>query len=210
MRRVRLGGEVLNDIGAYRLALKDMLQDRAGTSWEEEELDSALSLALADVSQRVPLSLSGDVILDGGGREVPLASLTGLLWVEEVWWPYEGGSYPPNVVPFETRNGTVYLYTVVEPAPGDMVHVLYAGEHTIEGLEGALETTVPGEWLSMLVTGAAGYAALAKAVSMAREYSWPTGAARVMSDWGQSMLALFRERLRALRPAGVQAWVSWG
>ena len=117
-----------DDVSVYRLALKDMLQDRAGASWTEEELDSALSLALADVSQRVPLSLSGDVTLDGGGREVPLGSLAGLLWVEEVWWPYEGGSYPPNLVPFEARDGVVHLLTVVEPAPGDMVHVLYAGE----------------------------------------------------------------------------------
>ncbi|NPV08256.1 MAG: hypothetical protein HPY83_09895 [Anaerolineae bacterium] len=199
-----------DDIGGYRAALMDLLKDRAGSSWTEEELDAALSLALADVSQRLPLSLSGDVTLDLGGREVPLASLAGLLWVEEVWWPYEGGSYPPNVVPFEVRDGVAHLYTVVEPAPGDMVHVLYAGEHTISGLEGASETTVPREWLSLLVTGAAGYAALAKAASMAREYSWPSGAARMMSDWGQSMLALFRARLKALRPASAPAWVSWG
>ncbi len=199
-----------NDVGAYRAALMGLLKDRAGATWAEEELDSALILALDDVSQRLPRSLSEDVILAMGGREVPLASLTGWLWVEEVWWPYEGGSYPPNLAPFEVREETAHLHTVVEPAPGDMVHVLYAGGHTIEGLEGATATTVPEGCRTALVLGAAGYASLSKAVEMAREYSWPNGAAVRMSDWGQGMLARFREKLREVRPASVGAWVSWG
>lgn len=198
------------DLSGYRTALANMLRDQDGAEWTEEELDGALGLALTDVSQRVPLSLSGDVTLDTGGREVPLGSLPGLLWVEEIWWPYEGASRPPNVAPFEVRDGVASLHTVVEPAPGDMVHVLYAGEQRIEGLDEATATTVPREWLGLLVTGAAGYAALAKAVAMAREYSWPAGAARAMSQWGESMLGRFRTRLKGIRPAGGQAWVSWG
>lgn len=198
------------DLDAYRAALVNMLKNQGEEAWTEEELDSALGLALTDVSQRAPLSLSGDVTLDTGGREVPLDSLTGLLWVEEIWWPYEGASYPPNVAPFEVRDGVACLHTVVEPAPGDMVHVLYAGEQRIAGLDGAATTTVPREWLGLLVAGAAGYAALAKAVAMAREYSWPAGAAQITSRWGESMLGRFRNRLKAVRPAGGQAWVSWG
>jgi len=198
------------NLDAYRAALANLLKDEDETAWTGEELDAALGLALTEVSQRAPLSLSGDVTLDTGGREVPLDSLTGLLWVEEIWWPYEGASYPPNVVPFEVRDGVAHLRTVVEPAPGDMVHVVYAGEQRIEGLDGATATTVPRGWLVLLVTGAAGYAALAKAAAMAREYSWPTGAAKTMEHWGASMLERFRNRLKAIRPAGGQAWVSWG
>jgi len=198
------------NLDAYRAALANLLKDEDETTWTEGELDAALGLALTEVSQRAPLSLSGDVTLDTGGREVPLDSLTGLLWVEEIWWPYEGASYPPNVAPFEVRDGVAHLRTVVEPAPGDMVHVVYAGEQRIEGLDGATATTVPRGWLVLLVTGAAGYAALAKAAAMAREYSWPTGAARTMSEWGEAMLGRFRARLKAIRPAAGQAWVSWG
>ncbi len=198
------------DLSAYRTALANLLRDQDGVEWTQGELDAALGLALADVSQRAPLSLSGDVTLDTGGREVPLDSLPGLLWVEAIWWPYEGVSRPPNVAPFEVRDGVAGLHTVVEPAPGDMVHVLYAGEQRIDGLDGATATTVPREWLGLLATGAAGYAALAKAAAMAREYSWPAGSAKTMEHWGASMLERFRNRLKGIRPAGGQAWVSWG
>jgi len=198
-----------DDINTYRQALEDMLEDRGNESWTEEEIDAAIRLALMDVSRRLPRSLSVNVTLDEDGRQVPTDSLADCLWIEEVWWPYEEGEYPPRLVPFEVREGEIFLYTEAVPVAGDVVHVLYAGGHVISGLDGAVETTVPGEWRGVLTLGAAGYAALAKASAMAREYVWPSGAADSMRDWGEIMLALFQARLKAMRPAAVQAWVTW-
>jgi len=201
---------VADDIGTYRQALEDMLKDRGNDAWLTEELDAAIQLALADLAQRTPREESADLTLAQSGRKVSLSSIAGYLWLEEVWWPYEEGEYPARAVPFEVRDGELTLHTSAEPRVGETVHVLYAAAHAISGLDGATETTVPAEVRGVLVLGAAGYAALAKAAAMGREYAWPTTAAAVTRHWGETMLALFQARLKALRSAAAQAWVTWG
>ncbi|MHB0877695.1 MAG: hypothetical protein ACYC5O_16790 [Anaerolineae bacterium] len=199
-----------DDIGTYRQALAGLLKSQATDVWSDEELEAAIRLALVDLSQRLPRSLSADVTLEAAGRCVSLATLTDCLWVEEAWWPYESASLPANAVPFEVREGSLTLFTVGEPQAGDSVHLLYAGRHTIAGLDGADTTTLASDWRGVIALGAAGYAAAAKAVAMAREYSWPGGAAVAMRNWSGMMLALFEARLKAARSPATQAWVTWG
>ena len=201
---------VADAISTYRQAVADALKDGSNETWSTSELDAAIRLALADLSRRLPRRLSADLTLAAAGRQVSLASLTGCLWAEEAWWPYTAGDYPARLVPFEARDGQLYLHTDAEPQAGDTVHVLYAGGQTIVGLDEAAATTLAGEWRGLLALGAAGYAALAKAAAMAREYSWPSGAAAATRQWGEMMLALFQAKLKALRPPGTQAWVTWG
>lgn len=197
-------------ISTYQQAVAALLKDQGNEAWTMDELDAALRLALAELSQRLPQALSADVTLAEGGRQVPLTSLTGCLWVEEAWWPYEEGNFPARTVSFEVRDGQLHLLTEAEPQAGDKVHLLYAGMQTINELDGASSTTVPVAWRGVLVVGAAGYAALAKAVMMTREYSWPNDAAVAMRNWGEATLALFQARLKGLRPPGRPAWVTWG
>lgn len=197
-------------IETYRQAVADMLKDRAAEVWSADELDAALGLALAELSQRLPCSRSTDLTLEQAGRSLGIGSLGGCLWVEEVWWPYSEGSCPPNPVPFEQRQGEVRLLVADCPVAGDTVHLLYAATQTVEGLEDAATTSVPPEWRGTVAMGAAAYAALAKSAAMSREYSWPNWSAGALQRWGETMLAFFQARLRTLRPASIQPWVSWG
>lgn len=199
-----------DDITTYRAAVAALLKSAGASEWSQDELDGAVALALLDVSQRLPRRLSADITMGAAGRRIDLAAIADCQWVEEVWWPYTAGESPPRLAPFEVRDGWLRLFTIPEPQAGDTVHVLYAGQHTVSGLGGATTTTVPGEWRGILVMGAAAYAAAAKAAVMAREYSWPTGAATAMRDWSEMILSLFEARLRALRAPAVQAWVTWG
>ena len=199
-----------DDIAGYRQGLEDLLKTRDEETWTDLELDAAIRLALAEVSQRLPRALSGDVVMATASREVSLAELSDCLWVEEVWWPYEEGDYPPHLAPFEMRGGNAYLYTLAMPAVGETVHVLYAGRHTIAGLDNATVTTLPADWRGVLTLGAAGFAGVAKAAAMAREYAWPQGATEDMTRWSQLMMKFFDARLNALRQPAAQAWVSWG
>jgi hypothetical protein len=197
-------------ITTYRQAMADMLKDRANEVWSADELDAALRLALAELSQRLPNSLEASLTLAQAGRSVPTTSLSGCMWVEEAWWPYSEGDYPPNPVPFEQRQGEVRLRVADLPAAGEIVRLLYAARQTVEGLDAAASTSVPEDWRGTVVMGAAAYAALAKSAAMSREYNWPNWSAGTMQRWGETMLAFFQARLRSLRPASVQPWVSWG
>jgi hypothetical protein len=207
-----------DDVSTYRLAVVDLLKSRGSDTWSDAELDSAIRLALMDLSQRLPRSLSAEVTVVEPGRRISLADLGDCLWVEEVWWPYVPGQSagPPAgrrasaPAPFEVRDGSLSLFTIAEPQAGDTVRVLYAGRHTIAGLDEAAATTVASEWRGIIAIGTAGYAAAAKAAAMAREYSWPTGAAKAMRDWSGMMLSLFDARLKAVHSPAALAWVTWG
>jgi len=199
-----------DDIGAYRETLAALLKSAGTSEWTEDELDTAVWLALMDVSQRLPRRLSADVTMGVSGRRIDLATVADCLWVEEVWWPYDPDDVVPHLVPFEVREGWLTLFAIPEPQAGDVVHLLYAGRHAIAGLNEATLTTVPSDWRGVLVLGAAGYAAAAKAAAMTRQYSWPAGAAAAMRSWSEMMLSLFEARLGALRSPAVQAWVTWG
>jgi len=196
-------------ITTYRQAMAAALKDESNEIWSAAELDAALRLALAELSQRLPNSQQADLTLAESGRQVPIADLPGCMWVEEVWWPFAAGEYPPNPVPFEQSQGELRLLVPELPAAGDVVRLLYAARQTVAGLDEASETSVPEQWRGTLVLGAAAYAALAKCVAMAREYNWSSWSAGAMQRWGETMLALFQARLRTLRAPGVQPWVSW-
>jgi len=200
---------VADEIDTYRQAVALLLKDAGNEAWTVDELDAAIRLALAELSRRLPQALSADVTLSQEGRAVPLPALTGYLWVEEVWWPYTEGQYPPRPVPFAQRDGQLFLETEAEPQAGDTVHILYAAMQTIGGLDGAASTTLLLAWQGVVIVGAAGYAALAKAAAMTREYSWPNGAATAMRAWGEATLALFQAKLKELRPPAASAWVTW-
>lgn len=199
-----------DEIGTYREGLADLLKSAGTTEWSDEELDAAIRLALMDLSQRLPRSLSSDVTMAEAGRRIALTALADCQWVEEVWWPYTPGDPRRHQAPFEVRDGWLSLFTIPEPRAGDTVHLLYAGRHAIAGLDGATATTVPGEWRGIVTLGAAGYAAAAKASAMAREYTWPAGTAAATRNWSEMMLALFEARLGAVRSPAMQAWVTWG
>jgi hypothetical protein len=198
-----------DEIASYRQAVQALLHERDEGTWAEQELDAALRAALVELSHWSPQRRSAELALSEGGWEIPLAGLAGLLWVEEIWLPYSSGS-EPCPVPFEQREGRARLRTCLPASPGEVVRVLYAAIHTIAGLDGAQETSLPAALAPLLAQGAAGFAALAKAAAMAREYSWPAGAAAQMTRWGSAMLASFRQALSALREPATAPWVSWG
>lgn len=150
--------------------MKTVLQDSQGITWSETELDEGLRMALNLYNSVSPHSKQAALVLEIPGREILLESLTGLVGVTEVWWPYDPENpetpWPPNKVAgfrlwWDGGKPVLFLSSFKGrlPHPGEIVRIWYACLHTIEGLDGALTTTLPESDTSLIVLGAAGFAA---------------------------------------------------
>jgi len=150
--------------------MKTILQDSQGITWNESELDEGLRIALNMYNSVSPHSKQATLVMENPGREISLDSIPGLVGVTEVWWPYDPETpespWPPNKVAgyrlwWDGCKPVLFLSSFKGRLPhtGETVRVWYACLHTIEGLDGNLTTTVPEADTSLIVLGAAGFAA---------------------------------------------------
>lgn len=97
---------------------------------------------------------------------------------------------------------------------------LAAGELlALEGLDGALETSLPAHLEALLATGGAGYAALARAAARADWEMQDAGEFRQLHRWGEERLRDFRALLRQTYPVetarlrdqrrSAAPWAAW-
>ena len=76
--------------------------------------------------------------------------------------------------------------------------MFYTALHTLEDLDSATTTSVPDEDVTPLAHGAAGYAALTRAVDLAEMISVDRAAVERMEKWGQERLTDFHLHLQAM------------
>jgi hypothetical protein len=185
--------------------LRDMVEqdlDDAGNSiWSAGDIDRAIKRALAEYSLVKSREAVGTIELSADGREIDLSSLSGLTRVVRVWYPYDASAPgdAPRWVRWEKWGDTLYLAAEQEPASGEVVRVYYHQGQTIEGLDGASETSVPSEDEEVIVLGASGYAALQKARGSVGEAGVSTETPEHWLTWGQSRLEAFTAALSAVR-----------
>ena len=191
------------DIVQLRARLRRDLRDEDPDDqrWSDAELDRHLQRALRELSLSAPLEAVASLTAPGGGRDLSLADLDGLVAVEAVEHPV--GLFPPAYVPFSLWGNVLTLMGERVPAAGDQVRVYYTRLHTLD----ETGSTLPPPLEDLLLTGAAAYAALewagyaANRVNVGGEDVW-----RRYLAWGERMLGLFHEGLeRHSRRRAVQA-----
>src|SRR5438045_2907564 len=76
------------------------LVDSSNAVFSLATIDEALRTVLSDYSATLPRAVETVITLPGIGREIALNSLTNLVAVLDVWWPYNTLSevWPPNQV----------------------------------------------------------------------------------------------------------------
>ena len=187
-----------------RARVQSRLQDAGAARWSTDDLDEAIRTALAYYSRQNPYRAIGTITLAAAGREISLASLTGLIRVEKVWWDYDVTTpgYPPNWRQFEVWPGSlIYIDDREEPASGDILRVWYTKLHTLNGLDSAAATTVPAEDVDVIVTGAAHYAARSRAVELAEQATVDDDVVARMIKWADEEGDSFRYGVRQKPPA---------
>jgi hypothetical protein len=197
-------------LSELRERLSQRLADSAHATWSTAALDEALRSALHDYSQALPMAAETVLSLPGPGREIALDGLPGLQSVTEVWWPYDSlmyGAWPPNwVVGFRLRwddARPVLLLTTQygEPRAGDELRLWYTRPHMIQDLDGGEFTSVLRAHESVLLTGAAGYAASAEQLDRAGQVRLDPAEAQTLAAWSAARLTEFSAWLAALKTA---------
>jgi hypothetical protein len=147
-----------------------LLRDTSNYAYSTATLDENIRLVIAEFSSRYPQEKDTVIILPGDGREIALDSLTGLIQVMEVWYPYDSTAstetWPPNKIPgFSLRwdDGRPVLFldqlNGLQPQQDDEMRVFYTAKHTLDGLDSASGTTLPDMADHIIVIGATAYSA---------------------------------------------------
>lgn len=180
--------------------IEQLLDDTTNQRWSTALIDEGIKMALAHYTREVPHTVLASLTLSTAGREIDISSLT-YSHVLRVWWDYDSSdpTHPPNWRSFEIWPGDIlYINDDNEPAVGDVVRVWYTTPHTLSGLEAAAATTFPANHDTYLVTGAAGYAALTRAISRTEKLNVDGWTHKRLNDWSNELLTQFNKALRML------------
>lgn len=174
-----------------RIDLHD--EDSSDYRWTDDQLDRHLGRAVRELNGAQPRPDAATIQTGPDGRSVSLTSLSDLVRVEAVEFPV--GESPPSYVDFRHRGATLDLIAEEPPKADESVKVLYGRLHTLD----ATTSTIPPHLEELVITGAAGYAAMdlsghaINSINMGGPDTW-----RHFLVWGQEKLAHFRQGLADL------------
>ena len=167
--------------------------DSTGYIWTDAQLDRHLGRAVRELSAAQPRPDVATIRTGADGRSVPLATLADLVRVEAAEFPL--GESPPSYVDYSLRGDALFLLTYEPPGPNASVNVHYGRLHTLD----ADSSTIPPHLEELVLTGAAGYAAMdwsvhaINSINLGGPDTW-----QHFLVWGQEKLAQFRLGLASL------------
>jgi hypothetical protein len=211
----------LSTLAQIRDRVEQLLVDTANAIYPAALIDEALRLALDQYNLVNPLGVETVITLPAAGREIALDSLTGLLYVTEVWWPYDSSAsaetWPPNQVRgyrlwWDDARPVLFLDLPdgAQPQLDDELRLWYAKRHTIENLDSAAITSLRGDHESLIVLGAAGHAAMSRAADLVEISGTDLYQVGVLATWGSKKLREFTQDLARLQRAQSRQGPSWG
>lgn len=171
-----------------RRDLKD--EDSANYRWTDNEIDRAISRALAELSRYVPREMKSTIATTASSREIDISSLTDRVSVDRV-------EFPVDKTPRQFQRFAVYADTITligdAQGDGENCYVYWSQVHTLD----SDSSTIPSYLEDVLALGAAAYAVLAQT-----QYRVDTAgfggeqADRDYQTWGNSMLKEFTRQLK--------------
>jgi len=143
----------LTDLRADLDALLATVPDAA--TWTTALKDGAVREALLLYSLHGPVH-EGSVTVASSGHDQSLASLSDLLAIELIAWPWSDGvAMEDRAVRWRRISPTSVRFDRLAPQTGELIRVRYRRAHRVQGLDGAGETTVPDAHRPLLAEGAA-------------------------------------------------------
>jgi hypothetical protein len=196
--------------------IEDMLKDATNADWTTSEVDNALRLALHDLSLALPSRASTTVDAVADTWEYDVSSLSGLLQVVEVWYPYlstdETYRKPSPVKWRMLDDSTLMIDEHLDPDATYDLRVFYDKLQTLAGMDEAASTTLNAQEKSALIFGAAGYCAVALAMDKVDKVTIGKGASDELRKWGWARVMEFRQRiadLALIADAGEDSRIGW-
>lgn len=209
----------MSTLAQLRDRVEVVLVDSGNLIWSTDAIDEGIRQALEEYSRTLPLLKSDTLTLGAAGREIDLSSLTGLLDVTRVYWPYDASAetWPPNRVKgwrltlLDGDTPTLELtgWDQAQPQAGDVVRLWYTAMQTIDGLDSADASTVRQDHESLLVVGAAGKCALFRAADLIEIAGTDLYQVGLLNSWGKNKLKEFMYTLEMIRSREAVRGVPW-
>ncbi len=195
----------MSDLTALISRVRLALDDAGSKRFSDALLTTAMRQALEQIDQRLPRTCVSEVTVAASGREQPLSGLTGCLFLMRLVYPYGSPGKrelePETQFSYVMRDGvpSVHFYGDILPQAGEVLQVHYAAQNTIEGLDGALSTTLPEICEALLVNGAAGCACALRAGSLVEAYGTRPAETAQMMEASRYWMDLFSRGLDGVK-----------
>ena len=207
-------------LAGIRDRIEEMLMDTGNAIWATGTIDEGIHQALDAYNGVNPLLMETVIELPGDGRKIALSGVAGLVGVLDVWWPYDSDAseetWPPNKVRgyrlwWDDNQPVLFLEIVdgAQPQTDDEVRVWYSKQQTIQDIDSASTTTLPGDHESAIVLGAAGHAAMSRCADLIETANTDLYQVGLLGTWGQRKIREFMGRLKVIKQAGARAGPSW-
>ena len=211
----------MSTLAHLRDRVEALLMDTANAIWDTGTIDEALRQSLDEYNAVFPLTMETVIVLPGDGREIAINSLSGLIEVLEVWWPYDSDAssetWPPNKVRgfrlwWDDAQPVLFLDILGggQPQQDDEMRIWYAKRRTIQDLDSAAVTTVMADHESSLVKGAAAHCALSRTVDLIEVAGADLYAIGLLGTWGRAKEREWYTFLESLRKKSAGRGVPWG
>jgi hypothetical protein len=190
-------------LATLRDRVEQILMDSGNAIWSTGDVDEAIRQALAEYSKIRPLQAVTTVNVAATAHELDISTVTGLIGVLRVWCPYTAADPedPPSWRDFEHWTDLDILYFPDEVEAGDVARIFYDKVQALKDLDSAAATTFPDEDESLLATGAAGYAALSRALDLGEQVTLDRDVPTKAKTWAGQKLQEFRQGLAAVARA---------
>ncbi len=207
----------MSTLTQFRTRIAQTLVDVSNVNYATGALDEALRTALHEYTLVAPLTAESLLTLPGVGRTIALDSLTALIAVQEIWWPYDSledddtNQAANLVIGFRLRFDNalpVILITTAhneQPQVDDEIYVWWTQPATIQDLDSAAATTLPTAHESGLVIGASAYAAISRSIDRVDEFNLDPRNPNNLHGWGAAQLNRFQLWLTRFKAASPRA-----
>jgi hypothetical protein len=182
----------MSNLAAYRTAVLALLMDAAKVNFTDLDVDQALRWALAEYSNARPLirTYMFSVISTTGEHELPADFATRQIVNVQLW-----NSDADSVVDLEYYAYLVdeqwMVHTKYQVHAGEVLQISYSIVHEIDDLDAAAGTTVPDADETLVQLGAAGHAALMRAMNKIETINMNPDVVKAYRDTAADYLSRF-------------------
>ncbi len=180
-------------------------------TWSAALKDAAIRSTLQHYDLQGPI-YEADLPVTTAGHEQPLGALAGLLLVELIAWPWHDGlAIEERAAHWRLVGPATVRFDSVAPQVGDLLRVRYRRTHTLAGLDGAADTTVPDAHRFVLAEGAAAAALALRLRQISENPALPGAAAAQLQALHEAHASRFVWLLERMQGAALgPVWAGVG
>ncbi len=167
-------------------------EDSGNYRWTDDELNRHIARAVKGFSEHLPCEQKATKATTSGSRELYISNLSDRVAVVAVEYPV--GQFPRRYQRFSLWEDMLTILSEETP-DGANAYVYYGKLHTLD----AGGSTIPGQYEDLVAAGAAGYAAVERAIFAVNQVN--VGGSVTPGEflaWGRERLSDFRKELRRL------------